>query len=155
MNSRGVSTLKIRSINDYGFTLLELIIIIGMISLCIYSLISSLGVKMYSDTDFYAKLLIRDINRFHEKAYILDEKYFLEFKENGYIIKGIEDNKIKVITFGENIKFKNYSTLNCITFYENKKNINENSKIIIEEENSEDESVITIVPTSGRLRLKY
>lgn len=140
--------------NRFGFSLIELILIIGIISLCIYSMVSSLGINMNTNTDFYARLLVRDIHRFYEKAYLSGEIYYLEFREDGYIIKGIEDNDVKEIRFGDNIRFRDFHKMNCITFYDVKKNINENSTIVIEDENTLDYSVITIVPTTGRLTIK-
>lgn len=134
--------------------MIELIITIGMILLCINIVITGFEGINKKTSEFYAKELIRDIYYYFEKAYITKEKYLFEFEEKGYIISNDSDNIVKRISYDYDIYNINYKSIKCIRCNENKKIINNVGSIKIGDKKDNKVVEITIVPTSGRLRLK-
>lgn len=137
--------------NRKGLTLIELICIIGLLSILMIILIP----KLYTNNIIlmnYSKQLCSDIRNIRFTKMVEGEQYQIRFNASYYyVLKGTK--VIKKVSFNNNIKLNHNFIGNYIRFSHTGAP-NRGGTIKIINNNNNDYTEITIVPASGRVLLK-
>lgn len=138
---------------EKGFTLIETIISLGIMSLLFSFSILSVNFGSRDISLEYSKKIIKDLYVYKEKAYIQKNQYEVEFEKSKYTIRSEEGNIIEENILKDNVKLETNIKNNTVKI--TSANIIKGSgKITVIDKYNKSSHSVTIVPTTGRISMK-
>ncbi len=147
-------TEKMKTSVESGFTLLETLFSVSILSLCISLGILGMNMKVSCESEKYAEEMLRDLHLYKEEEYISGKAFKFEISRNGYSVVNEEGETVKEKILENNIIIDSNIKNDCISFTDGNIIINNTGIIEFFDLSNRKSHKITIIPTTGRMTVK-